>query len=167
MHAFKDNEGREWEVKLNLAVEKEVHHEAGVYLSDLSDQSTIVRLENDPGLLGNVLWALVKGQAKAAEVTRESFWASLGGDSTEAAFEAVVEETLDFLGRRGRTIRAHRTERQRIEQEMEETNLQGLKDLSGEQAYALLTSLLGGSTASAGSAAASSESIPETSDSAS
>lgn len=173
MHSFTDNEGREWQVNLNLKIEGDVYRAAGVYLSDLSDNATLGRLENDRGLLATVLWALVNGQHEG--VSEDDFLAAIGGPSLEAAYDSVLEETLDFLGRPGEAIRKSRKERKRIEDELEAQNLEGLQEMTGEQAYGVLTSLpiqtlkeaLAGFTDLAGSVEESAESTPETSASAS
>jgi hypothetical protein len=164
MSRFKDSDGREWEIKLTLPAERKLYKDCAVYLSDIGANPTLGRLENEAVLLGDVLWSLIEEQARPSGVAKSQVIDGLSGELLEDAYEALVEATCDFLGRRGETIRKTRNERKRIEQELEEANIQGLMGLTGPQAYRMLQAT---STAWAGSAPASSESTPETAPSAS
>lgn len=139
MHTFKDGQGRTWHVDIDLQTEADVKASCDVYLSDISgeaENSTLARLETDSLLLGRVLEVLCSDEIKEYEETQ--FLKLFKGKVLDDAREAVIEETLDFLGHRGASIRKVRTERIRIEQEMEAKNVQGLQELTGEQAFALL-----------------------------
>lgn len=160
MRKFTDAEGREWTLFLNLWLEREIHKESGVYLSDLSDNATLARLQNDPSLMGDVLWGFLKEQCAEAKVTKESLLTAVYGDAYEAACEAVLEVTADFLGSRGAKMLRSRKAVQRIETELENQNLERLELMTGEEAFAMLTKLLGGSIGSGGSVADYSASTP-------
>lgn len=160
MHTFTDSEGREWEVKLTIGVERKVHEAAGVYLSDLSDNATLDRLANESVLLADVLWAIVGPQAAERKIAKQGFEDALYGESLEAAQKAVIEETLDFLGHRGQTIRKARENRLRIEQELEKANLKGMEGLTGEELFQVFASSLAASTGLLGNGRESAESTP-------
>lgn len=162
MRRFTDASGREWELRLTLGKEAEVHREIGTYLSATNEADGVTTLLDRPADLGMALWVLCREQADARGVSLESFFDALYGTHVEDACEALVEATLDFLGRRGETMRAARVERLRLEEELQEENLEALKTLDGKTAYAILSRLLAARTDSVGSAAPSAASTPET-----
>lgn len=164
MHCFKDAEGREWALKLTLASERDVHDETDVYLSDVSgDNPAIGRLRDDPRLLGGAIWALCKKQVKEAGLTETEFLDAFNGQTVADATLALRDEVLDFLGDRGSTVRKVMNHRERIESELQEKNLKGLEEMTGDGMFDLLTKALAGYTDTPGSAEGSAESIPETS----
>lgn len=154
MHGFKDTAEREWKIRLTLGGEKAVFEETGVYLSDLSDatNSPLARLANDAGFLGQVVWTLCQKQAADLGVTQDEFLDSIDADTVDLAREAVIEETLSFLGHRGQALRAERKQRKRMAAEIDQLNLEILEGISGEEAVDLLEKLLVRSTDTDGSA---------------
>ncbi|RIK72136.1 MAG: hypothetical protein DCC68_26745 [Planctomycetota bacterium] len=96
MPSFKDTNGREWLVTLNVAQVKRVRERLGVNLADLQEGNLLTRLA-DPVLLVDVLFVLVQPQADENSVTDEQFAASLGGDTLSAASTALLEALCDFF----------------------------------------------------------------------
>lgn len=96
MPSFKDTNGREWLVTLNVAQVKRVRERLGVNLADLQEGNLLVRLA-DPVTLVDVLFVLVQPQADENNVTDEQFAASLGGDTLSAASTALLEALCDFF----------------------------------------------------------------------
>ncbi len=96
MPSFKDTNGREWLVTLNVAQVKRVRERLGVNLADLQEGNLLVRLA-DPVTLVDVLFVLVQPQADENSVTDEQFAASLGGDTLSAASTALLEALCDFF----------------------------------------------------------------------
>src|SRR5574344_1723919 len=86
MQIFKDRDGREWQVVLNVFQMKRVRAALG-----------IDRVANDPCLLVDILWVLVQEQAKPLNVTDEQFGTALAGDAIEAATKAFLDELVDFF----------------------------------------------------------------------
>ena len=105
MQIFKDRDGREWQVVLNVFQMKRVRAALGVDLVNVIelDRDGNVRVElidriaNDPCLLVDILWVLVQGQAKELGVTDEQFGTALAGDAIEAATRAFLDELVDFF----------------------------------------------------------------------
>ena len=105
MQIFKDRDGREWQVVLNVFQMKRVRAALGVDLINVIelDKDGQVRVDmidkiaNDPCLLVDILWVLVEEQAKAINVTDEQFGAALAGESIENASKAFLDELVDFF----------------------------------------------------------------------
>jgi hypothetical protein len=94
MRTFKDNAGRTWTLSVDVAAVKRTRSTAGIDLLDL--KGTLTRLERDPILLCDALWAIVKPEADAAGIDEDSFLSSLAGDCIEVASRALLAELVDF-----------------------------------------------------------------------
>lgn len=94
---FKDRNGREWTVALNVVAAKRVRELCGVNLADAPRTDLLVRLANDAILLADVLFALVKPQADAANITFDQFGESLDGEHMKAGLDAMLEGFPDFF----------------------------------------------------------------------
>lgn len=114
MKAFKDTDGREWTLDLNVTVIKRVKGLLAVNLLALSagEPPLITRLGTDVCLLCDVLFAIVKPQADAQNVSDEQFGSALGGDVILAAQRALYAEMIDFFRRLGRAELATAVEKQ-------------------------------------------------------
>ena len=107
MKAFTDTNDRTWEITLNVAAMKRVrdafrdaeHPENSVDLLDVLDGKLLERLSNDPILLCDILYLLIKPQADAQGITDEDFGAALGGDAIDDATTALLEELVNFSRR--------------------------------------------------------------------
>lgn len=102
MKTFKDNAGRSWTLAINVDAIKRVRSLVDVNLLDALEGKLIERLANDPVLLCDVLFALVKPDADTQQVSDSDFGKALGGDAIENATTALMEELVDFFpqGRR-------------------------------------------------------------------
>lgn len=98
MHAFKDNQGREWTVEINVAALKRVRGLAGVDLMQVIEGSggLVERLVRDPVLLCDVIYAVCKPQADSRDVSDEAFGEAMAGDAIEHATGALLEELVSF-----------------------------------------------------------------------
>jgi hypothetical protein len=101
MQAFKDTEGREWIVSVNVTSLKRVKGLLGVdLLSAFEPKSELLqRLITEPILLVDVVYVVCKEQADTRGVTDEDFGRAMAGDPIEAAMEAVFEELASFSPR--------------------------------------------------------------------
>ena len=105
MQNFKDRDGREWQVVLNVFQMKRVRAALGVDLINVIelDKDGQVRVDmidkiaNDPCLLVDILWVLVQDQARTLNVTDEQFGTALAGDAIESATKAFLDELVDFF----------------------------------------------------------------------
>jgi hypothetical protein len=99
MHTFKDREGLEWAVDVNVTSVKRVKSLAGVDLLGIAEAGgdLIRRLATDPVALVDVLYAVCKPQADERGVTDEQFGRGMAGDSIERAATALMEDLADFF----------------------------------------------------------------------
>ena len=105
MRIFKDKNGQDWQIVLNVHQMKRIRAALGIDLVNVItlDKEGVVkvamidRIANDPCLLVDILWVLVEEQAKAINVTDEQFGAALAGESIENATKAFLDELVDFF----------------------------------------------------------------------
>lgn len=98
MPSFKDNQGREWLIRIDVSAIRRVRSKYGIDLANVfSDSAEIDKLQSDVCATVDVIHELVIDQATTLGVTPEQFGQSLAGDSLEAACEAFVGAALDFL----------------------------------------------------------------------
>ena len=105
MQIFKDRNGQEWQIVLNVFQMKRIRAALGVDLVnviELGPDGTVKvdmidRIANDPCLLVDLLWVLVQEQAKVLNITDEQFGTALAGDAIEAATKAFLDELVDFF----------------------------------------------------------------------
>lgn len=105
MKSFKDNQGRSWEIALNVHEMKRIRAVLGVDLVNVItlDKDSAVkvdlvdRIANDPCLLVDILWVLVEFQAKEEGVSDVDFGSSLSGEAIASATAAFLDELVDFF----------------------------------------------------------------------
>lgn len=100
--SYTDNAGHRWQISVTVSTIRRVRDEAGVDLAAAGrtapgGEGVLERLATDPVLLADVLYAIVRPEAEAREVTPEKFGEALAGDAVEAAADALVEEIVDFF----------------------------------------------------------------------
>lgn len=120
MKEFRDDQGRPWMVALTVAsadrvrglvtidVTEDVDQADGTVKRqtrtvpfDLIDAGTISRtlevLRTNYGKIGEILYAICRGQIEERKLTKEQFLDGLRGDSLEAAQQAIESELVDFF----------------------------------------------------------------------
>ena len=96
MRSFKDNQGRQWSVEVNVTAIKRVRGLTGEDLMQVIEGTLIEKLIRDPVLLCDVVYAICKPEADACSVSDEEFGKAMAGDAIEAATTAVLEELVGF-----------------------------------------------------------------------
>ena len=91
---FKDKNGREWSIKLDAPICREVK-QLGLDLVDLK-RDPIAILSFDPLLLADVGWLLVRDEATAAGITSDQFQKGLDGDANSRLLDAITEAVVNF-----------------------------------------------------------------------
>lgn len=99
MFTFKDTEGRSWDLSLTIGDVKRVKNLVGVDLLDARQGQLLSDLASDPVATVDVLYAIVKPEADARNVSDEQFGAALDGESVRKAIDAFVEALIDFFAR--------------------------------------------------------------------
>lgn len=100
MPYFKDNQGRSWEVAVNVTSIKRVRELLKVNLLEVVDGALLEQLYRDPILLCDVVYAICKPQADAANVSDSQFGEGLAGDAIEAASQALLDGIVGFFQNR-------------------------------------------------------------------
>lgn len=93
---FKDNEGREWTISVNVATIKRVRSLLNVNLIADDLKKVIGDILGDPVLLVDLLYVVCKQQADERNLPSEAFGAAMYGDCIHAATVAFLEELTDF-----------------------------------------------------------------------
>jgi hypothetical protein len=90
---FKDSEGREWDVGLPWDVVRRLKDKEGINLLEFAEDkfAKFREVMSDPLAMLDLLWAIVKPQAEAKQMTRDQFEKAMGGD-------ALYEAQLSFEG---------------------------------------------------------------------
>ena len=97
MKTFTDAASRTWEVTVNVGAVRRVRDLLGVDLMDVAGGDLLERLADDPVLLVDVLYVLVKPQADAKSITDEDFGRGMVGGVLDEAASALMKELLDFF----------------------------------------------------------------------
>jgi hypothetical protein len=95
MHAFRDAEGREWSVSVNVLTVKKLRSLGCDIMAE--DGGGINSLASDPVALGESLWAICSDQATKRGVTESMFFESIGGEALESATDAMIGAIIDFF----------------------------------------------------------------------
>ena len=144
MRSFKDNQGRQWSVEINVTAIKRVRGLTGEDLMQVIEGTLIEKLIRDPVLLCDVVYAICKPEADARSISDEEFGKAMAGDAIEAATTAVLEELVGFCpsprdrANLGRVLQATRKVMDRardlVEKKLDSGELDRLADrlLSGE-----------------------------------
>lgn len=105
MRTFTDNNGRIWTVVVNVAAIKRVRAICGIDINSIVEigedgkpnTDLLQRLEGDPVLLVDTLYAVCKPECDTKNVTDEDFGAAMAGDAIASATDALLEEIIDFF----------------------------------------------------------------------
>lgn len=127
MREFRDDQGRPWMVALTVAAADRVRGMVTLDVADdveqpdgsvqrqtrqvpfdLIDAGNISRtlevLRSQYGKIGEVLYAICRGQADEKKITREQFLDGLRGDALDAGTKALEQELVDFFPQRLRKM---------------------------------------------------------------
>lgn len=100
MPLFKDNLGREWNVEINVGTTVRLKN-AGINFYELSEKNfaKLIELHGDDIGFCTMLYVIVKPDADKLNVSDDAFYAGLGGDSLDAAWEAFKVAYINFIRR--------------------------------------------------------------------
>jgi len=97
MHTFTDTQGRSWTVHVTVDTIKRVRALTGTDLLAVAGGDLLERLSTDPVLLADVLYAVVKPEADAKQVSDADFGRALAGDAISSATTAMLQDLVDFF----------------------------------------------------------------------
>jgi hypothetical protein len=96
MKKFKDNNGKEWTICLNIKTYKAIRDNVHIDIIDV--ENSFEKLK-DPLITVSVLWEMVTNKDNEDE-----FYSGLGGDAYQSASDALVEEIIDFFPKERRLL---------------------------------------------------------------
>lgn len=97
MQTFTDTQGRVWTIAITVDAVKRVRALTGTDLLAVAGGDLLERLSTDPILLADVLYACVKPEADAKQVSDIDFGRALAGDAIAAATAALLQDIVDFF----------------------------------------------------------------------
>lgn len=103
MKTFTDKTGRSWSLVIDVDTIKRVRGLIDVNLIDVVEVKLFERIASDPVLLCDVVYAVCKPDADAANISDEEFGRAMAGDAIDSATTALLEELVNFfpIARRG------------------------------------------------------------------
>lgn len=96
MAFFKDCNGKNWEVSINIKTLKRVKNTLGIDLLDLSEGGDVTKLEKDIMLRCDVLYLVCQDECEKSGISDEQFGESLIGQAIEDAQDAFIEALINF-----------------------------------------------------------------------
>ena len=106
MKTFTDNAGRSWNVSVTVDAVKRVRSLLAVDLMEAAGGKLIQQLSDNPVLLCDVIYCVIKPQADEKEITDEDFGKAMAGDAIDQATAAFLEELVNFFPSRKREMLA-------------------------------------------------------------
>lgn len=100
MHTFKDANGKEWSIHLDVTVTRKIRSSTNVDLHML-DKDSITRLTTNDETLVDVLYVICEDQIKAEGLDAKGFACCLIGETLDDACDALMSEVV-FITRRNR-----------------------------------------------------------------
>lgn len=97
MKPFTDSASRTWNLVVNVHAVKRVRSLLDVDLLDVASGDLLSRLVDDPCLLADVLYAVLKPDADALGVSAQDFGAAMVGTALDDGSAALMKELLDFF----------------------------------------------------------------------
>ena len=104
MKTFTDNAGREWNISVTVDAVKRVRSLLDVDLMEAAAGKLIQQLADNPVLLCDVIYCIVKPQADEKEITDEDFGKTMAGDAIDQATAAFLEDLVNFFPSRKREM---------------------------------------------------------------
>jgi len=94
MEKFKDSNGRDWAISINVGTVKTVQAELKI---DITDMATLKVLGDDVCLLVDCIYLCCKDEAEKAGITDIQFGQSMAGTALDSASEAFMNELINFF----------------------------------------------------------------------
>lgn len=104
MKTFTDKTGREWNISVTVDAIKRVRSLLDVDLTEAAAGKLIQQLADNPVLLCDVIYCIVKPEADAKEISDEDFGKAMAGDAIDQATSAFLEDLVNFFPSRKREM---------------------------------------------------------------
>jgi hypothetical protein len=98
---FKDREGNEWDLELNVGIVEDIHKVTGVQLDDILQKPEELAefFQKSPGKLVGMLWVICEPQAVKRGIDASTFGRLFYRDVTDAAVNALLASIVTFYPR--------------------------------------------------------------------
>lgn len=96
MASFKDQQGRQWRVAINVRSCKQVREEVGVDLFAMCSGGDFAGFDRDPVAMVDVLYVLCRDQCIDQEVADTDFGQLFAGEVIAHAGDALMDAIADF-----------------------------------------------------------------------
>ena len=106
MKTFTDNAGRSWNISVTVDAVKRVRSLLDVDLMEAAGGKLIQELSDNPVLLCDVIYCIVKPEADAKQISDEDFGKAMAGDAIDQATSAFLEDLVNFFPSRRREMLA-------------------------------------------------------------
>jgi hypothetical protein len=133
MARFKDSQGREWDVAIDVNQLRVVRERCQFKLGDIlaNEMAGLKELASDPELLVRVLYTLCEEQTTKNGIEPEVFGRAIVGDVIQDAFDALMGAYADFCpSRQSRPLRALLAKNRELEQTAETKALEAIARIS-------------------------------------
>ena len=129
MRQFKDTDGRQWAIAINVETLKRVRDLTEINLLEALEGKLFIELAADPIKLCDVIYAICQPQADLQMVSDLEFGRAMAGDAIEEATTALLEDLVDFFpqGRR-QLLRKGLAKAKSLEAEVIKTSELALED---------------------------------------
>ena len=103
MQKFRDTEGREWNLAVNVAAAKRARDHAGVDVMDLAadatrpEDSLLYKLYADPILMSSAVYQVCRPEAEQRGISEDDFCNAMAGDCLATARDTFIESTIAFF----------------------------------------------------------------------
>lgn len=97
MRSFKDKNGCEWPIEIDLSVVTRVKRACSINIIDLVMGKAAEGVSDDPEKVGQLLWSVFEPAAVQKGIGAEAFPKLFNGEAIDAAVSAISLAVADFL----------------------------------------------------------------------
>ena len=106
MKTFTDNANRSWNISVTVDAVKRVRSLLDVDLTEAAAGKLIQELSDNPVLLCDVIYCIIKPQADEKDISDEDFGRAMAGDAIDQATTAFLEDLVNFFPSRKKEMLA-------------------------------------------------------------
>lgn len=105
MRSFKDTNGVEWKIAVNVLAIKRVQADTGVRLDEIFDgKASVQEFLSDQLAFADVMASLLRPQILERKMTADDLLVAMDDSTIESASDALIEEVADFFREPRRTM---------------------------------------------------------------
>lgn len=97
MQSFKDTEGREWRISVDLGARPRIKARCGFDLLAARDEKTVLNQLFDMVAAVEILLAVLGPQMDQRQITEQQLLDSINGEALDVAYAGLLQELADFF----------------------------------------------------------------------